>query len=200
MIQLINKLLDLLDMGKKLDFLAPLLLRLYLIPIFYMAGIQKFNSFEDTVSWFGNPDWGLGLPFPWILAFFAVAAELGGAFLLVIGFATRWITIPLMITMLVAIFSVHIQNGWLAIAAGGGPFATERTIEAVDRLDKAKSILQENGNYSWLTENGSIVVLNNGIEFATTYFIMLLALFLLGGGKYISMDYWIARKFRNKTV
>jgi putative oxidoreductase len=43
-------------------------------------------------------------------------------------------------------------------------------------------------------------VLNNGIEFAATYFIMLLALFFLGGGKYISADYWIARKYRNKTV
>ena len=41
----------------------------------------------------------------------------------------------------------------------------------------------------WLTENGSFVVLNNGIEFAATYFIMLLALFYLGAGRYISMDY-----------
>lgn len=165
-----------------------------------MAGIKKFNSFEDTVSWFGNPDWGLGLPFPYVLAFCAVAAELGGAFFLLVGFATRWITIPLMITMLVAIFTVHIQNGWLAIAEGVGPFATERTVEAIDRLDKAKSILQEHGNYSWLTDNGSIVVLNNGIEFASTYFVMLLALFFLGGGRYISVDYWINRRFRNKSV
>jgi uncharacterized membrane protein YphA (DoxX/SURF4 family) len=102
--------------------------------------------------------------------------------------------------MLVAIFTVHIQNGWLAIAEGGGPFATERTVEAIDRLDKAKSILQEHGNYSWLTENGSMVVLNNGIEFASTYFVMLLALFFLGGGRYISVDYWINRKLRNKSV
>lgn len=199
MIQIINKLQDLLDYFKNLDFIAPLIIRLYLIPIFYMAGIQKFNSFEDTVGWFGNPDWGLGLPFPWVMAFLAVGAELGGAFLLLLGLATRWITIPLMITMLVAIFTVHIQNGWLAIATGAGPFATERTIEAIERLDRAKSILQENGNYSWLTENGSIVVLNNGIEFAATYFVLLLALFFLGGGKYVSMDYWIHRKFRSES-
>ena len=38
---------------------------------------------------------------------------------------------------------------------------------------------------------------NNGIEWAATYFVMLLALFFLGGGRFISLDYWIARKFRN---
>ena len=98
--------------------------------------------------------------------------------------------------MIVAAVTVHVQNGWLAIAAGGGFFATERTIGAIDRLDRAKDILREHGNYEWLTENGSFVVLNNGIEFAATYFIMLLVLFFMGGGRFLSLDYWIARKFR----
>lgn len=40
------------------------------------------------------------------------------------------------------------------------------------------------------------MVLNNGIEFAATYFIMLLALFFMGAGNYFSVDYWIARKWR----
>ncbi len=39
-------------------------------------------------------------------------------------------------------------------------------------------------------------MLNNGIEFAATYLIMLLALVFIGGGKYLSVDYWLARKFR----
>ena len=47
----------------------------------------------------------------------------------------------------------------------------------------------------WLTENGGFVVLNNGIEFAATYLIMLLVLFFIGGGKYVSLDYWIAQRF-----
>ena len=196
MITLLNKAQNMIDAGKTADFLAPLLLRLYLAPVFYMAGINKYNSFEDTVNWFGNPDWGLGLPMPWLMAFLATAAELVGAVLLLFGFATRWISIPLMITMLVAMFTVHWSNGWLAIATGSGLFATDRTVDAIDRLDRAKSILREHGNYSWLTEHGSLVVLNNGIEFATTYFIMLLALFFIGGGRYVSVDYWIARKFR----
>lgn len=194
-----NRLQDLLDATRQADFIAPLLLRLYLAPVFYEAGRQKINSFESTVNWFGNPDWGLGLPMPWLMAALATAAEFGGAFLLLLGIGTRWISVPLMITMLVAAFTVHWQNGWLAIATGSGFFATDRTEGAIDRLDKAKSLLQEHGNYSWLTENGSFVVLNNGIEFAATYFVMLAALFFMGGGRFVSIDYWIARRFRERN-
>jgi len=185
----------LLDRSRQLDFLAPLLLRLYLAPIFWMAGIQKYHSFEDTAAWFGNPDWGLGLPFPSVMAFLATATEIAGAIMLLFGFGVRWISIPLMITMLVAAFSVHWTNGWLAISTSSGIFATERTIEATERLDKAKSLLEQYGNYDWLTEHGSLVMLNNGIEFAATYFIMLLALFFIGSGKYVGIDYWLKKKF-----
>jgi len=188
----------LLDKTKQLDFLAPLLLRLYLIPIFWMAGTQKLSHFDNTVNWFGNEDWGLGLPFPWLMAVLAIAAELGGAILLALGLATRWISIPMMFTMVIAAVTVHWKNGWLAIATGDGIFATERTMGAIDRLGRAKSILQQHGNYDWLTQNGSVAILNNGIEFAATYFIMLLALLFIGGGKYISLDYWIARKYMTK--
>ena len=198
MISLLNKCQDALELTFRLDFLAPLALRLYLAPIFYMAGINKFNAFDDTVQWFGNPDWGLGLPLPWLMAFLATSTELVGSVLLLFGFATRWVSIPLMITMLVAIFTVHLENGWLAIATGSGIFATERTESAVDKLDRAKSILQDHGNYSWLTESGNFVVLNNGIEFAATYLVMLLALLYLGGGRYLSVDYWILRGFRTR--
>lgn len=185
----------LLDRSRQLDFLAPLLLRLYLAPIFWMAGIQKYHSFEDTAAWFGNPDWGLGLPFPSVMAFLATATEIAGAIMLLFGFGVRWISIPLMITMLVAAFSVHWTNGWLAISTSSGIFATERTIEATERLNKAKSLLEQYGNYDWLTEHGSLVMLNNGIEFAATYFIMLLALFFIGSGKYVGIDYWLKKKF-----
>lgn len=201
MLVLLNKAQDILERAlANFQFIAPLLLRLYLAPVFYMAGIQKFNNFDSTVQWFGNPDWGLGLPLPGLMAFLATAAELGGAFLLALGLAVRWISIPLSVTMLVAIFSVHLKNGWLAIATGSGLFATERTTLAVERLDRAKSILREHGNYSWLTEHGNFVVLNNGIEFAATYLIMLLALMYLGGGNYFSADYWIQRRFRLQAI
>jgi uncharacterized membrane protein YphA (DoxX/SURF4 family) len=189
----------LLDLSKAVDWLGPLALRLYLAPVFWMAGTTKIDGWENTVAWFGNPDWGLGLPFPALLAFLAVGSEVVGAIALLIGLGVRWICIPLMITMAVAAATAHWQNGWLAIATGSGMFATERTIGAIDRLDHAKSILKEHGNYEWLTENGSIVMLNNGIEFAATYFIMLLVLFFIGGGRYASLDYWLA-KYCNKQI
>ncbi len=197
MMSFINFVNSIFDKLRALDFLGPLALRLYLAPVFWMAGTNKidfstFMPYESTVSWFGNPDWGLGLPVPALMAFLAGWTEVLGAIFLLIGFGVRWISIPLMITMLVAIFSVHISNGWLAIASGSGLFATERTIEATERLGVAKDILKEHGNYSWLTENGGFVVLNNGIEFATTYFIMLLVLFFIGAGKFFSLDYYFS--------
>lgn len=174
---------------------AALLLRLYLAPVFWMAGISKFHSFDSTVEWFGNNDWGLGLPFPWVMAFLATATELAGAVLLTLGLFTRLISIPLIVTMLVAIFSVHWDNGWQAIADINAPFASQQVLETPEKLERARSILQEHGNYEWLTASGKFVILNNGIEFAATYLIMLLALIGLGAGKYHSLDYWLGRRF-----
>jgi uncharacterized membrane protein YphA (DoxX/SURF4 family) len=196
---MLNKLQDLLDTTRAVDWLAPLALRLYLVPVFWMAGIMKLNSFADTAAWFGNPDWGLGLPFPTLMAALATGTEVIGAIMLLIGLGVRWISVPLMITMIVAAVTAHWHNGWLAITAGSGPFATERTQAAIENLNTAKAILKEHGNYSELTEHGSLVMLNNGIEFAATYFIMLLALFFIGGGKYVSVDYWIAKRLRTKA-
>jgi len=188
---LANGLQSLLNKTRALDFLAPLALRLYLAPVFWMAANNKWNPFDSgsslqgTIDWFGNSDWGLGLPFPELMAYMAWGAEYFGAIFLVLGLAVRWISIPLMVTMIVAALTVHIDNGWLAIA------------EPSAQLEAARSILQTHGNYDWLTQHGSFVILNNGIEFATTYFIMLLAIFFIGAGKYASVDYWVAKRFSN---
>jgi uncharacterized membrane protein YphA (DoxX/SURF4 family) len=193
----------LLDKTRRLDFLAPLLLRLYLAPIFLVAGLNKLDGFAphpNTVAWFGNPDWGLGMPLPWLMALLAAYTELLGSIALLLGAAVRWFAIPLMIVMIVAAVTVHMPHGWFAIA---DPtmclFNCDNVQAAAERLDRARSILREHGNWSWLTDDGrySFVVLNNGIEFAATYFIMLLALFFFGAGRYLSVDYWLARRFRN---
>ncbi len=187
---------SLLNKTRAVDFIAPLALRLYLVPIFWMAGTKKLADMDSIIDWFGNPDWGLGLPFPELMAWMATLTEVGGAIMLFFGIAVRWISIPLIVTMIVAMVTVHLQNGWLAIAEGSGIFSTERTMGAIERLDRAKEILQANANYDWITENGSIVILNNGIEFAATYVIMLLVLFFSGPGK-ASVDYFISKKFNS---
>ena len=178
------------------DGLPALGLRLYLVPVFWMAGMQKYAAFEDTVSWFGDPELGLGLPMPWLLAFLATAAELGGAVLLAVGLATRWISIPLLVTMIVAILTVHGEFGWQAIADVHAPFANERVTQAAANLDSIRTLVREHGDYEALTGSGSIVMLNNGIEFAVTYALMLLALMVSGGGRYVSLDYFWARWLR----
>jgi len=187
---------NILDKFRGLDFLGSLALRLYLVPVFWMAGTKKLSDMESTIAWFGNPDWGLGLPFPEVLAWAATLTEIGGAIFLLVGFAVRWISIPLMITMVVAAVTVHAKNGWLAIAEGSGIFSSDRMVGAIERLDKAKEVLKANANYDYLTENGSLVILNNGIEFSATYFIMLLVLFFIGAGKFFSLDYYINKWFR----
>lgn len=207
-----NQIHDLLDQTRRVEFLAPLALRLFLVPVFLSAGLHKISSFDSTVRWFGNPEWGLGLPFPELMVVLAAGTELIGAFLLLFGLATRYIAVPMMVTMLVAALSVHWDNGWFAIAPSspetsmaaplaeigfpGAQESLENSREVGKRLEMAKSILREHGNYDWLTARGNFVVLNNGVEFAVIYLIMLLALFFQGGGRYLSLDYWIARRFR----
>ena len=177
------------------------LLRLYLAPVMIQAGWNKASSFDSIVDWFGNEDYGLGLPIPFVMAFLATAAELVGGVLLLFGALTRLVSIPLMITMVVAMVSVHADNGWLAIAdasswlADGTIVLNESVMAAPEKLSAAKSLLQNHGHYEWLTSSGNFVVLNNGIEFAATYFVMLLVLFVYGGGRFLSVDYYFKQFF-----
>ena len=187
------------------DGIPLLLLRLYLAPVMIQAGWNKASSFDSIVDWFGNDDYGLGLPMPFVMAFLATAAELVGGVLLLLGALTRLVSIPLMVTMIVAMVSVHAKNGWLAIAdasswlADGTILLNENIMAAPEKLAAAKSLLQEYGHYDWLTSSGNFVVLNNGIEFAATYFIMLLVLFIYGGGRFFSVDYYVNKAMRSKS-
>ena len=198
MLTLFNRLQNGLDATRRLDFLGPLLLRLYLVPIFWMAGTHKLADMESTIAWFGNPDWGLGLPFPTLLAWLAALTEAGGALLLLLGLAVRWVSIPLIVTMLVAIVTVHWPYGWQAIADPSAPFASERVLAAANKLERARALLKEHGNYDWLTASGKFVVLNNGTEFAVTYLIMLVSLFFTGAGRWLSVDHWLMVAFRRR--
>ena len=208
----------------KLDGIPALLIRLYLAPVFIIAGYSKLQlgnpdvsglaslaADPNIVNWFGNAEWGLGLPFPTLLANLAAWTEFLGGWLLIIGLFTRLISIPLMFTMIVAATSVHADNGWFAITPTNpdtspakmvswlgfesAQQSLENSEETSVRLNKMRDILDENGNTNWLYENGNIVVLNNGIEFAVTYFIMLLALFFIGAGRFTSADHFVRVRF-----
>ncbi|WNC70387.1 DoxX family protein [Thalassotalea nanhaiensis] len=204
----------------KLDAIPALLLRVFLAPVFIIAGYNKMQLSNDELGlleqimvkpeiaqWFGNSEWGLGLPFPELLANLAAWTEFFGGWLILIGLATRLLSIPLMFTMIVAATTVHLDNGWYAITPTNSSTSSAQVFswvgfetadnslknseEASIRLSKIRDIVDENGNPEWLYEKGNVVLLNNGIEFAATYFIMLLALFFIGAGRYVSLDYWL---------
>ena len=185
-----------LDRLKPLDGVPPLLLRLILAPVMIQAGWVKATGFSGTVSWFGNT---LGMPLPELMAFLATAAELVGGVMLLAGLATRLVAVPLMITMLVAALTVHWENGWLVLSDASSWLANDRIMEAAERKAEIISILKEHGDYGWLTGRGRVTILNNGIEFTAMYFVMLLSLFFTGGGRYTSIDYWLARVMK-RTV
>jgi len=205
------------------DGVASILLRLILAPVLIGAGWEKItgdNWFASSLDSFPFPFNVLPADLSWWLASWT---EFLGGIALLIGLGTRLIAIPLAVTMFVAAYSVHLDNGWAAIAPSNPPAVcindseahsasnvferyikcynvNERTIEAATRLRRAKSILREHGRYSYLNGSGSIVKLNNGIEFAATYLVMLLTLMIIGGGRYFSLDYylglWVAKRGR----
>lgn len=193
MIRTMNKMRGLLDKTRTLDFLAPLALRVFLAPIFILAGWGKLTNAGDLASYFEF----LGIPAPSLMVYVAGTAEFVGGWLLLAGLAVRWAAIPLMITMAVAAATAHWENGWHVLPE------TQLTVPwewredliegAVERREMARSLLREHGNYDWLTATGSITILKNGIEFAATYFIMLLPLFFGGAGR-VSLDHLLARK------
>lgn len=98
----------------KLTDLPPLMLRLILAYGFYKPAKYKVTDFSGTASWFES----LGIPMPLLNAYLSGITEMAGVILLTIGFKTRYISLPMIITMLVAIFTVHIDHGFNAAKNG----------------------------------------------------------------------------------
>ncbi len=71
---------------------------------------MKWQDMDAIVQWFGSME----IPLPALNAYLAASTELAGSVLLVLGLFTRIISIPLIITMIVAISTVHWQNGFEA--------------------------------------------------------------------------------------
>jgi putative oxidoreductase len=87
-----------------------LLMRLVLAYGFYGTGIMKWKNLDNVAEWFGS----LGIPFPVVNTYLAASSEIAGVILLILGLGTRIIAVPLMFTMLIAIITVHIGNGFEA--------------------------------------------------------------------------------------
>ena len=160
--------------------LALLGLRLLLAYVFLYPALSKWQNMEGTIYWFES----LGIPLPALNAYLSASIEIIGVGLLILGLFARFITPALITTMLVAIKTVHLGNGWFTI----GQSALNSEIDK--RISAAKSILREHGNYEWLTEEGGFVILQNGLENPVTYIFMLSAIFAFGPGKF-SLDHFL---------
>ena len=86
--------------------------------IFIAHGLPKFGfmggrGLEATAGFLAS----LGLPLPMLMAWLVALAEVGGGALLIIGLLTRPAALTTAISMFVAIFWVHFENG---LAGQGG--------------------------------------------------------------------------------
>jgi len=96
-----------LQWAKDIPLLA---IRLVLAYGFWGPAMMKWKDIHAIGQWFES----MGYPLPYLNAYMAATTELTGSILLLFGFAVRLISIPLMVVMLVAIFTVHLANGFQA--------------------------------------------------------------------------------------
>lgn len=95
------------------DNIASLILRVLLGVVFFPHGAQKLlgwfggHGFSGTMGFFTET---MGIPA--IFAFLAIMAESLGAVALITGFLTRITAFGIASVMVVAIFMVHLQNGF----------------------------------------------------------------------------------------
>lgn len=100
----------------KYGAVAPLVLRVVTGIVFAMHGWQKL-----TVMGVGGVEGmltALGFPMAGLFAVLLIAAELGGGILLILGLFSHWATKALVIVAVVALFTVHIKNGFF-LGTGG---------------------------------------------------------------------------------
>ena len=173
-----------------LDFLPPLLLRLFLAPLLWVSGSNKLGLFTSSEFVSFNPFTWVNLDNPIFNATTAGLAkisiipealtamlttsigvlEIVGAFLLLIGFAVRWVSIPLL--ALIILTALVALNG-----------------ESI--FGELRSLL---GNHGYSDMSGS------AFSKALVYFIMLLTLFFMGAGRFFSVDWFLYRKLNKRVI
>ena len=166
-----------------LDFLPPLLLRLFLAPMLWVSGSKKLGLFAGSgIEWYNPMTWfdsatyqasvdalsATPMPAPELMNGVIGGVEVVAAFLLFIGFAVRWISLPLLALM-----------GFTILLALGSQ----------DPLTAGKNMLMNHG-FTDATEDRLTV--------GVMYFIMLLSLFFMGAGRFFSVDWFLYRKLQKK--
>jgi uncharacterized membrane protein YphA (DoxX/SURF4 family) len=167
------------------DFLAPLAIRLFLAPMFWISGVKRLGLFSSSDFVIYNPlTWlnaeafqqsvasmsntlfsGMGAE---TLVILLGCIEITAAVLLVLGFAVRWVTLALMFVVVVL--------GLIAMGDAGF-------------LTSMEQLIMSHG-YTNMT--------NNLVEVYLVYFVLLLALFFMGAGRWVSMDWYIYRGFMKR--
>ena len=166
-----------------LDFLPPLLLRLFLAPMLWVSGSNKLGLFAgEGIEWYNPMTWfdasvyqasveklsATPMPIPDVMNGVIGGVEVVAAFLLILGFAVRWISLPLLALM-----------GFTILLAIGSQ----------DPLTAGENMLMHHGYTAVTTDNLTIGVM---------YFIMLLSLFFMGAGRFFSVDWFLHRKLHKK--
>ena len=156
---------DLLSKGQDLPLL---LLRVILAYTFFGPAMLKLADISATADFFTY----LGIPFPTLNAYMAASTEILGAVLLTLGLLTRFISLPLLVIMFVAIATVHGVNGFHAIVP---------------------DVSWEDAYVNGEAVKGTLVILQNGYEFVLYYIAMLLVLVTKGAGRF-SLDHLFFHK------
>lgn len=97
--------------------------RLYFGLNFFHAGYQKFQNIKETAAFFGQ----LGIPMADAQAYLVASVEMVCGLLLVMGLASRLATIPLIITMIVALVTAH-NKGAFQIFSNPSAFLAEMPV------------------------------------------------------------------------
>lgn len=172
---------------RALDFLPPLLLRLFLAPLLWVSGSGKLGLFSTADSDWLNPlTWvdmnayastvealkasALPIPFPEIMAWVIPGVEIVGAILLLIGFAVRWISLPILVLVV----------GTLVMMLSGKDIAQVAE--------------------SFVATHGYVDPETNALSQMLTYLIMFLTLFFMGAGRYFSIDWMLYHKLQLRLV
>ncbi len=119
-----NKLIALLTQNPSATYLGNVLLRAPIGLIFAAHGAQKLFGWFGGYGLQGTAGWleSIGLAPGLLMAALAGGAEFFGGLFLLLGLFTRPVALVLAVTMVVAIFSVHWQNG-LFMSNNGYEFA-----------------------------------------------------------------------------